>query len=52
MVVGGRAGTPQSPNLLLSPVGYIDMTGPLRPPMNPQQQQQVHPQMHGQMNDD
>ncbi|XP_046637782.1 histone-lysine N-methyltransferase 2C-like isoform X5 [Daphnia pulicaria] len=49
MVVGGRV-TPQSPHPLLSPVGHMGMTGPLRPPMNPQQQQQqVHPQMHGQM---
>jgi hypothetical protein len=38
MVVGEKAGT-QSPHPLLSPVGNMDMTGPLRPPMNPQQQQ-------------
>ena len=44
MVIGGRAGTPQSPHPLLSPVYHMGMTGPLRPTMNPQQQQQVHPQ--------
>jgi hypothetical protein len=44
MVVGGRAGTPQSPHPLLSPVCHMGITGPLRPTMNPQQQQPVHPQ--------
>ena len=41
-MVGGRAGTPQSPHPLLSPVGHMGMAGPMRPQMA---QQQIHPQM-------
>ena len=41
-MVGGRAGTPQSPHPLLSPVGHMRMAGPMRPHMA---QQQMHPQM-------